>query len=43
MLASLLHRHRYVPAQPEAYEGLDLYSEDQRLRELAHHGDGPAK
>lgn len=32
MLASLLHRHRYVPAQPEAYEGLDLYSEDQRLR-----------
>ena len=43
MLADLLAHHRYVPAEPETHEGLDLHPEDQRLRELAHHGDGPAK
>ena len=41
MLAGILHRNGYVPAQPQAFARLAVCAQKQWLRVVAHHRNGP--
>lgn len=43
MLAGILHRNGYVPAQPQAFARLAVCAQKQWLRVVAHHRNGPRK
>ena len=43
MLAGILHRNGYVPAQPQAFARLAVCAQKQWLRVVAHHRNGPRR